>query len=86
MSCFPQRGIRPACVKLSSFFQRCQFHDQDAIAHCRIWLRYSSKRTGVLKPSEDGVGLGELTSDLDVEVPAEEDVDEGMSSEDDVAE
>ena len=69
----------------NAFFQRCQFHDQDAIVHARIWLRYSSKRTGVLKPSEVGVSLGELASDLDVEVPAEEDVDEGMSSEDEVA-
>ena len=70
----------------NAFFQRCQFHDQDAIVHARLWLRYSSKRTGILKPSEVGVSLGELASDLDVEVPVEEDVDEGMSSEGDVAE
>jgi hypothetical protein len=42
---------------------------------------------GVLKPTmESGVSLGELAADMDVEVPTEEDVDEGMSSEDENAE
>ena len=71
----------------NAFYQRCQFHDQDPVVHARIWLRYSAKRMGVLKPTmESGVSLGELTADMDVEVPTEEDVDEGMPSEDENAE
>ena len=47
-----QAGMRNA------FYQRCQFHDQDPIVHARIWLRYSAKRMGVLKPTaESGAGL-----------------------------
>ena len=71
-----------------AFYERCQFHDGDPLPHCRIWLRFSTKRLGCLKPSNaDSLSLGELTSELDV-VPAEEedpvmaDKDGGMSSED----
>ena len=78
-----QAGMRNA------FYLRCQFHDQDPMVHSRIWLRYSAKRMGVMKlTAESGAGLslGQLASDLDVDVPTEEDVDEGMSSEDEDAE
>jgi hypothetical protein len=78
-----QAGMRNA------FYLRCQFHDQDPIVHARIWLRYAAKRMGAMKPTVEGgagVSLGQLASDLDVVEPIEEDVDEGMSSEDEVAE
>ena len=80
-----QAGMRNA------FYQRSQFHDQDPIEHARIWLRYSEKRMGVLKPSihANEVSLGDLASDLDVDSPEDEDVPSasaeeagGMSSED----
>ena len=71
-----QSGMRNA------FYQRSQFHDQDPIVHCRIWLRYSAKRMGVLKPTESAaVSLGELASDLDVELPVDEDVPSASAEE-----
>ena len=43
----------------NAFYQRSQFHDQDPIVHARIWLRYSAKRMGVLKPTEGAaISLG----------------------------
>ena len=70
-----------SCMR-NAFYQRSQFHDQDPIVHARIWLRYSAKRMGVLKPTESAaISLGELTSDLDVESPADEDVPEASAEE-----